>query len=112
MSKNNNSSNLCKEKDWIWKRLKFFDDGAILLNQLYLYFDIQEDFSVWVKEVIKKYNLIEDEDYFTFENEFKNDDELYNKIYKINYALFYNSKNNNLVLDVNTLLKRRLKELK
>jgi len=95
------------EKDWIWKRLKFCDDGAILLNQLYLYFDIQEDFSVWVKEIIKKYNLIENEDYITFENWIKSDDEDYNKIYKICYDFPYNSKNNNLVLDVKNLYKER-----
>jgi len=95
---------ITKEKDWIWKRLKFSDDGGILLNQLYLYFNIKEDFSVWVKEVIKKYDLVEDEDYITFKYGFKNVD----KIYKINYLLFYNSKNNNLVLDVKKALKERL----
>jgi|GEM_PF-2254531 len=97
------NNEITKEKNWIWKRLKFSDDGGILLNQLYLYFKINKDFFVWIKEVIKKYNLIEDEDYITFENVFKNEDE----INKIGYLAFYNPKNNNLVLDAKKLYEKR-----
>jgi len=74
----------------------YFGDMELVKN-IYEYFNIQDEdyhYTRWFEKCIKKYNLVENEDYFTFKSRFDDFEEL-------DYILIYSEKSYNLIDSLN-----------
>jgi len=71
----------------------WFDGDMELVKNVYEYFNIQDEYDNykrWFERCIKKYNLVENEDYNTFKSIIDNFEEL-------DYILMFSNKNVNLI---------------